>query len=163
MDIRPRFPLPVDVTAPAAEPVIPPPAKKGPALLRFESHGDGRGELVALQNHKEIPFDVKRVYFIVGTPPGVKRGLHAHKNLEQVAVCLKGSVRFILDDGKDRHEVQLRRPDEGLHIRSMVWREMVDFSPDCVLLVLASQPYDADDYIRDYKVFLREVQGDSVP
>jgi dTDP-4-dehydrorhamnose 3,5-epimerase-like enzyme len=130
--------------------------------LNFKPLGDDRGSLVALESNKSIPFDIKRVYYIFGTQDGVSRGFHAHRNLKQVAVCVTGSCRFVLDNGKKREEVILDSSTKGLVIEDLTWREMHDFSPDCVLLVLASEYYDESDYIRDYQEFLREVNGEVV-
>lgn len=127
-------------------------------LIDFPALGDDRGALVALESNRHIPFDIKRVYYIYGTSQGVARGFHAHKNLRQVAICLKGSCRFVMDDGKDKQDVILATPDKGLLIDAMQWHEMYDFSEDCVLLVLADQLYDESDYIRDYNCFLEEVR-----
>lgn len=123
-------------------------------ILEFKSNGDDRGSLVALESYKNIPFDIKRVYYIFDTKTGVVRGLHAHKDLSQVMVCLKGSCRVVLDDGSIKEQVILDSPEQGLLINSMMWREMHDFSVDCVLLVLANEYYDESDYIRDYDGFL---------
>lgn len=126
-------------------------------LVDFCSLGDDRGNLVALEGMKNIPFEVKRIYYIFNTKQGVVRGLHAHKALKQIAIALKGSCRFIIDDGRTREETILSSPTRGLLIDSCVWREMHDFSDDCVLMVLASEYYDESDYIRDYSVFLQKV------
>ncbi|WP_411685427.1 sugar 3,4-ketoisomerase [Aeromonas caviae] len=123
-------------------------------LINFPALGDERGALVALEANRQIPFDIKRVYYIYGTAQGVARGFHAHKALKQVAICLKGSCRFVMDDGKDKQDVILATPDKGLLINAMQWHEMYDFSEDCVLMVLADQLYDESDYIRDYDYFL---------
>ncbi|MEL0638708.1 FdtA/QdtA family cupin domain-containing protein [Marinomonas sp. TI.3.20] len=123
-------------------------------LIDFPPLGDDRGSLVALEANKSIPFDIKRVYYIFGTEQGVARGFHAHKELKQVAVCVTGRCRMVLDDGKHREEVWLDSPTKGILIEDMIWREMHDFSEDCVLLVLASEYYDESDYIRDYDQFL---------
>ncbi len=120
--------------------------------------GDERGSLVALEAAKTIPFDIQRVYYLFDTKPGVSRGFHAHKKLQQVAVCVTGQCRMVLDDGKERKEVWLDSPTQGLLISNMVWREMHDFSPDCVLLVLASEHYDEADYIRSYEDFLGMIE-----
>ena len=120
--------------------------------------GDERGSLVALEAAKTIPFDIQRVYYLFDTKPGVSRGFHAHKKLQQVAVCVTGKCRMVLDDGKIREEVWLDSPVKGLLIGNLVWREMHDFSPDCVLLVLASEHYDETDYIRDYEDFLGMIE-----
>ncbi|HHR6080931.1 TPA: sugar 3,4-ketoisomerase [Providencia alcalifaciens] len=124
--------------------------------IEFKKLGDERGSLISLEQHKNIPFEVKRIYYIFGTKEGVSRGFHAHKNLEQVAICLKGSCRFLLDDGKNKEEIVLNDPSIGLYISNVTWREMHDFSEDCVLIVLASELYDESDYIRDYNEFLKE-------
>lgn len=114
---------------------------------------DERGALVAIEGDRSVPFDIRRVYYLYGMQPDALRGFHAHRALRQVAVCVSGSCRIVLDDGVRREEAVLDRPDRGLLIREMVWREMHDFSADCVLLVLASEHYDEADYIRDYGAF----------
>lgn len=124
-------------------------------IISFPPLGDDRGSLVALEANRTIPFDVKRVYYIFGTQPGVSRGFHAHRALQQVAVCVTGKCRMVLDDGQRREEVWLNSPTKGLLIGDLVWREMHDFSPDCVLLVLASELYNETDYIRSYDEFKR--------
>jgi dTDP-4-dehydrorhamnose 3,5-epimerase-like enzyme len=125
--------------------------------IDFPQLGDGRGSLISLETTRQIPFAIKRVYYIYGTQAGVVRGFHAHKQLKQVAVCVSGKCRMILDDGTKREELWLDSPDKGLLIGDLVWREMHDFSEDCVLLVLASELYDESDYIRDYDDFIRKV------
>ncbi len=123
--------------------------------ISFPPLGDERGSLVALEAHKTVPFEVRRVYYIFGTQPGVSRGFHAHSALQQVAVCVTGKCRMVLEDGTRREDVWLDSPTKGLFIGTMVWREMHDFSPDCVLLVLASEHYNETDYIRNYYDFKR--------
>lgn len=127
--------------------------------VKFPQLGDDRGSLVALEAEKTVPFAVQRVYYIFGTQQNVARGFHAHRNLKQVAVCVTGKCRMILNDGKTREEVWLDSPIKGLLIDDLVWREMYDFSSDCVLLILASEHYDESDYIRDYQEFLKVVNG----
>lgn len=131
-------------------------------LIPLQAHGDDRGSLIALEEGKNIPFPVKRVYYLFNTKEGVSRGFHAHKALKQVAIAVRGSCRFVLDDGKERVEVLLDNPAQGLLIESFMWREMYDFSDDCVLMVLADQLYDESDYIRGYEDFLRiaNIKGD---
>ena len=124
---------------------------------QFKEHGDARGELIAIESGKEIPFSIKRVYYIYGVGEGVRRGYHAHKKLEQVLICMHGSCKVLLDDGRERAEVLLDSPAQGLYVGHAVWREMFDFSPDAVLVVLASELYDESDYIREYPAFLRYV------
>jgi dTDP-4-dehydrorhamnose 3,5-epimerase-like enzyme len=113
--------------------------------------------LVALEKGADFPFDIKRVYYIWGTDKNVVRGKHAHRKLEQVIICTSGSCDFILDDGKKRETVHLDNPAVGLHIKSNIWREFTNFSPDCVVMVLASEHYDESDYIRNYEQFKQEV------
>ena len=122
--------------------------------LYFKPLGDERGSLVALESNRCVPFDIKRVYYIFGTKEGVSRGFHAHRNLKQVAICLTGSCRFVLDNGTLREELILNGTEKGILIEGLIWREMHDFSPDCILMVLASDYYDELDYIRDYNVFM---------
>ena len=126
-------------------------------LINFDIRGDARGSLIALEKEHNVPFDIKRVYYIFDTTDGVRRGFHAHKNLKQLAICVKGSCKFLLDDGTDKNIYDLNKPTKGLYIEGLVWREMFDFSPDCVLMVLADAYYDEADYIRDYANFLTEV------
>ena len=129
--------------------------------IDFKSLGDERGSLVAVEigMEKAIPFDIKRVYYIYHTAQGVSRGFHAHKNLKQVAICVAGKCRMVLDNGQARQEAWLDSPTRGLLIEDMVWREMHDFTKDCVLLVLASEHYDESDYIRNYPDFLALQNG----
>lgn len=126
-------------------------------ILNFRVYGDHEGNLVALEKGQDFPFDIKRVFYVWGTPPGIVRGKHAHRKLEQVVVCTSGSCDFILDDGQERVTVHLDNPEQGLYIKSNVWGEFSHFSPDCVVMVLASDHYDEADYIRDYDQFKREV------
>lgn len=130
-------------------------------VIDFKIMGDDRGSLIALEENHNIPFDVKRVYYIFGTDQGVRRGYHAHKNLKQLAICVSGSCTFSLDDGNKKEHINLTSPTQGLLIEGLIWREMYDFTPGCVLMVLANHYYDESDYIRDYDVFLKEVKNDS--
>jgi len=126
--------------------------------IELEPNGDARGSLIAIEEKINIPFDIKRVYYIFGTKEGVTRGHHAHKGLTQIAVCVSGSCRMLLDDGRTKKNVWLDSPTKGLLIENLVWREMHDFSPDCVLIVLANEHYDEADYIRKYDDFLEQVK-----
>ena len=128
-------------------------------MYTFPPHGDDRGQLVALEEMQDIPFDVKRIYYIYDTLPGVRRGFHAHRNLQQILICVSGSCKIHLDNGFDTAEVLLDKPNLGLYISNDMWREMYDFSEDAVLLVLASQHYDEADYIRNYDAFIEMVRG----
>ena len=120
----------------------------------FQPHGDERGQLISLEEFNDIPFRIKSVYYMYDTAPGVIRGYHAHKNLEQILVCIHGSCKVKLDNGKEKKIVPLEKPYEGLYVPNNMWREMFDFSPDAVLLVFASEIYEEADYIRNYDEFL---------
>ena len=125
----------------------------------FPPHGDDRGQLVAIEAMEHIPFAVKRIYYIYDTLPGVRRGFHAHRNLEQVLICVSGSCKIHLDNGSETAEVVLDNPNTGLYISNDMWREMYDFTPGAVLLVLASEHYDEADYIRNYDDFIAMVRS----
>lgn len=129
----------------------------------FQPHGDERGQLVALEEGADIPFAIKRVYYMYDTTLGVVRGSHAHKNLQQILICIHGSCKIRLDNGTEKKIVPLERPYEGLYVANDMWREMYDFSPDAVLMVLASEPYDESDYIRNYDDFLAFIRGKEMP
>ncbi|CZE49297.1 sugar 3,4-ketoisomerase [Campylobacter geochelonis] len=130
-------------------------------LINFKTLGDERGSLIAIEKGYNAPFGIKRVYYIFDTKKGVERGFHAHISLKQIAIAVKGSCTFVLDNGKQREEIQLTSPNQGLLIDGLIWREMKYFSDDCVLVVLASEYYDESDYIRNYDKFLEMVKDDS--
>lgn len=118
---------------------------------------DARGKLTVVEVGGALPFLVRRVYWIHGTAPGVSRGFHAHKKLRQLFVCVAGSVRVSLFDGSREESIVLGSPAQGLLIRPRLWRELHDFSPDCVLMVFADAEYDEGDYIRDREHFISHV------
>ncbi len=121
---------------------------------QFQQHGDERGQLVALEEFADIPFEIKRVYYMYETRAGVIRGRHAHKSLEQILICIHGSCKVLLDNGNEKKIVFLEKPYEGLYVPGNMWREMYDFSQDAVLMCLASDLYQEDDYIRNYDEFI---------
>lgn len=127
-------------------------------IIQLEEHGDDRGTLIALEQMKNVPFEIKRVYYMYDTGSGVRRGFHAHKKLKQMLVCVHGSCKILLDDGKEKIEVLLDHPNKGLLIESHIWREMFDFSNDAVLMVLASELYAESDYIRNYNDFITYIK-----
>ena len=128
-------------------------------MIPFQIHGDERGSLIALEENKNIPFMVKRVYYMFDTKQGVHRGFHAHKTLKQILFCPSGACTILLDSGSEKGHVRLDKPTEGLYLESGIWREMYDFTPDAVLMVLASDYYDESDYIRDYSEFLNYINA----
>lgn len=119
-------------------------------LLRFRDFTDGRGHLSAIEGLTDVPFPIQRVYYITGVGEGVTRGFHAHQNLHQALLCLNGSVKIRTKTPVEEEVFTLDSPAKGLYIGKMVWREMFDFSPGAVLMVLASQRFSEEDYIRDY-------------
>ena len=121
----------------------------------FQRHGDDRGQLVALEENREIPFPIKRVYYMYDTSKDAVRGRHAHISLQQILFCVHGSCKLKLDDGRESVVIDMNKPYEGVYIANNIWREMYDFSADAVLMVLASDIYDESDYIRDYDEFIR--------
>ena len=129
-------------------------------IFNFEPHGDSRGQLIALEENKDIPFDIKRVYYMYDTTPGVARGHHAHKHLEQILICVHGQCKIKLDNGHEIEVVDLNQLNKGFYVANNIWREMFDFSDGAVLMVLASEYYSEDDYIRNYDEFLKFIGGE---
>lgn len=130
--------------------------------INFEIKGDSRGSLIAIENNKNIPFEIKRVYYIFDTKQGVERGFHAHLNLQQILIAVSGSCDIVLDNGNEKNNEQiitLNNPNQGLYISGLIWHKMINFSSDCVLLVLASDLYSERDYIRNYDEFLEVVKS----
>ena len=128
-----------------------------PYLIEFDIKGDDRGSLIALEELKEIPFKIKRVYYIFDTKKGVIRGNHAHKSLKQVLICVKGSVKVKCEYESSIKEFYLDKPNVGLYIEDLTWHTMYNFSEDAVLVVLADSLYSDQDYIRDYSLFKKQI------
>lgn len=128
-------------------------------LLQFADFGDERGKLVVIEgdNLSGVPFDIKRVFYIYGSDGTVVRGQHANRNSEFVLVNVAGSSKVMITDGKKKEIVELNQPMEAVYIPRMIWKEMYDFSPDSVLLVLANTHYDSHEYIRNYEEYLKEM------
>ncbi len=122
-------------------------------------HSDRKGNLSVVENGDAIPFDVKRVYYLYDVPGGESRGAHAHKKLKQLIIAVSGSFTVTLDDGKVRRSFTLNRPYQGLLVTPGIWRELDDFSSGSICLVLASEKYDEDDYIRDYNEFEKYIKN----
>jgi hypothetical protein len=118
-------------------------------------HSDRKGNLTVVENGITLPFDVKRVYYLYDVPGGESRGAHAHKDLEQLIVAASGSFTVTLDDGRDKRSFFLNRPYLGLYVKPGLWRDLYDFSSGAVCMVLASEIYKEDDYIRNYDEFLK--------
>lgn len=127
----------------------------------FNILGDHRGQLIALEENKEIPFDIKRVFYIYGTLDNVKRGQHSHYKTKQFLISVCGSCKVTLDDGNTKKTFALNKPNIGLFQNALIWGTMHDFSSDCVLLVLADSEYNESDYIRVYSEYKKIVSHDS--
>ncbi len=115
-----------------------------------------QGSLTAVNNSLEIPFNIRRVYYLYDVPGGETRGGHAHHEIHQLIVCVSGSYDVLLDDGKRRRTLKLNRAHQGLYVPPMIWRELVNFSTGAICLVLASENYSEDEYIRDFSEFVQE-------
>lgn len=124
-------------------------------LLNFNELGDARGKLVVVESNKDVPFDIKRIFYIYGTDSTAVRGQHANRNSEFVFINVAGSSKVKITDGTHEEVVVLDKPGAGVYMPKMVWKEMFDFSPDSVLLVLANTHYDGNEYIRDYDEYLK--------
>lgn len=133
--------------------------KNEPIFTEFPWHGDERGKLVVVEGEKDIPFAIKRIFYIYGSDESVVRGKHANRKSSFVLVNVTGSCRVKTMDGLGNSNVyELNRPHVGLYLPPMVWKEMYDFSRDSVLLCIASENYDVNEYIRDYDEFIRAVK-----
>ncbi len=128
-------------------------------ILEFGDLGDERGKLVVVEGNMDIPFEIKRVFYIYGSDKDVVRGQHANRTSEFVLINVSGSSKVRVDNGFEEEIIELNRPRMGLYLPTMVWKDMYDFSEDSVLLVLANTHYDAKEYIRDYDEYLKEVGG----
>lgn len=128
-------------------------------LLQFADFGDERGKLVVIEGNdlRGVPFDIRRVFYIYESDSTVVRGQHANRNSEFVLVNVAGSSKVMITDGKKKEIVELNQPMEAVYIPRMIWKEMYDFSPDSVLLVLANTHYDSHEYIRNYEEYLKEM------
>lgn len=128
-------------------------------MLEFPQNGDERGHLVIVEGNKNIPFDIKRVFYIYGSDPNVVRGQHANRRTEFVLINVAGTSKVKVKDGEGNEAIFcLNRPHTGIYLPTMVWKDMYDFSEDSVLLVLASEHYDATEYIRNYDDFVKEIR-----
>lgn len=134
----------------------------GVRMLEFPQHGDDRGHLVVVEGMKDVPFEIKRMFYIYGSASDVVRGCHANRKSEFVFINVAGQSKVRIDDGRGNQAVfSIARPHTGLYMPSMLWKEMYDFSPDSVLLVLSNEAYDPNEYIRDYDAFVSEVNRDA--
>lgn len=126
------------------------------SMTAFHAHKDNYGSLIAVETMEDIPFTVKRVYYIYDVEDGRRRGFHSHRDLNQALICVHGKVTILVKTPYEEENILLDSPEKALLIGPMVWREMYDFSEDAVLLVLASEHYTPSDYIRDYAEYEKE-------
>lgn len=130
-------------------------------MLEFQQRGDERGHLVVVEGNKDIPFDIKRIFYIYGSESDVIRGQHANKKTEFILINVAGQSKVKVKDGKGNEAIfSLNRPHTGIYLPKMVWKDMYDFSEDSVLLCLASEHYDAVEYIRNYDEFVKIVNNE---
>lgn len=125
-------------------------------LIDLPRLDDERGSLSFIEGSNHIPFDIARIYYLYGVPDASKRGSHAHKQLSQLIFAVSGSFDIVLDDGQTKKRITLSTPDQGLYVCPMIWRDLENFSKGAVCMVLASDIYDAEDYISDYRNYLTE-------
>ena len=129
-------------------------------MIEFQQRGDARGTLVVIEGQEDVPFDVKRIFYIFGSDKEVIRGQHANRRSQFALINVTGSSKVRVRDGKGNEAIFiLNRPHTGVYLPEMVWKDMYDFSADSVLLCLASEHYDADEYIRDYDAYLEVMRG----
>lgn len=128
-------------------------------ILEFGDLGDERGNLVVVEGEQDIPFEIKRVFYIYGSDSEVVRGQHANRNSEFVLINVSGTSKVRVDNGFEEAVIELNRPRMGLYLPTMLWKDMYEFSGDSVLLVLTNTHYDGSEYIRDYDEYLKEVGG----
>lgn len=130
-------------------------------VIKLPKISDKRGSLTVIENNKNIPFEVKRVYYIYDVPSGEKRAGHAHKALHQLIVAISGSFDVVIDDGYERKTFHLNCASHGLYIPPMVWRDIMNFSSGAVCVALASNFYDESDYYRNYQDFIKSIEGET--
>ena len=127
-------------------------------LIRFPTFSNAVGDLSVVEGNQHIPFKIKRIYYLHNVPKGAERGVHAHKNLQQFIIAISGSFTIVIDDGINKKSLTLNDPKQGLFISPLIWREITDFTEDAVLLVLASEHYDPEDYFHEYNEFLQYLE-----
>jgi dTDP-4-dehydrorhamnose 3,5-epimerase-like enzyme len=129
---------------------------KNTHIMTFQDRGEHEGQLVPIEAIKDVPFEIKRIYYIYGVPKNISRGFHSHRDLQQVLICVSGSLKIRIKTPYEEEIITLDNPSKGLYIGPMIWREMFDFSDHSVLLVLASEYYTENDYIRDFDAYHQE-------
>lgn len=131
-------------------------------ILYFNELGDERGRLVVVEGKQDLPFDINRIFYIYGSDPSVVRGQHANRETEFVLINVSGKSKIRISDGIEKLVIELNKPNMGVYLPKMVWKDMYDFSDDSVLLVLASTHYDAQEYIRNYEEYVKEIKVEDI-
>lgn len=131
-------------------------------ILYFNELGDERGRLVVVEGKQDLPFDINRIFYIYGSDPSVVRGQHANRETEFVLINVSGKSKIRISDGIEKLVIELNKPNMGVYLPKMVWKDMYDFSDDSVLLVLASTHYDAQEYIRNYEEYVKEIKAEDI-
>ena len=131
-------------------------------ILYFNELGDERGHLVVVEGKQDLPFDINRIFYIYGSDPSVVRGQHANRETEFVLINVSGKSKIRISDGIEKLVIELNKPNMGVYLPKMVWKDMYDFSDDSVLLVLASTHYDAQEYIRNYEEYVKEIKVEDI-
>lgn len=131
-------------------------------ILYFNELGDERGHLVVVEGKQDLPFDINRIFYIYGSDPSVVRGQHANRETEFVLINVSGKSKIRISDGIEKLVIELNKPNMGVYLPKMVWKDMYDFSSDSVLLVLASTHYDAREYIRNYEEYVKEIKAEDI-
>lgn len=131
---------------------------KNVEIMNFQEISDSRGKLIPLEYPSQLPYEIKRIYYICNVSEGERRGFHSHRDLEQILIAISGKVKILVKTPYEEETIELNDNSKGLYIGPMVWREMFDFSEDAVLLVLASHQYDENDYIRNWTDYLKEAK-----
>ena len=129
-------------------------------LLKLPKVASEAGSISFVQSITHVPFNIQRIYYLYDLPEQAARGAHGHKKLQQLIIAVAGAFDFIVDDGYEKKTFRLNRPDEGLYVTPMIWRDLCNFEPNSVCLVLASELYDEDDYYRNYDNFLKDARGE---
>jgi dTDP-4-dehydrorhamnose 3,5-epimerase-like enzyme len=129
-------------------------------IIELPKISDPRGNLTFIEETNHLPFNIKRVFYIYDIPTAESRGAHAHKKNEQFIICLSGSLDVCLDDGTEKKTIHLNRPWQGLHVPALIWASESNFDPGTLYMVLASELYDEDEYIRDYDNFLNAARAE---
>lgn len=127
-------------------------------VYTLKDFGDERGSLIPIEENNNVDFDVKRVFYIYGTTDSTRRGVHANKYSKFLMVVISGSCKVLIDDGFEKTIVELNQPNQALYLDEMIWKEMYDFSPNAVLLVISNQKYNEDEYIRNYDEFIKMIK-----